>query len=147
MKATRLTSVVYRGIFLSLSQYECPKNKFKLFRTRFVKRPQTKLENTFLANLDTFNSTSLPVEGSSVPRKYIYTSMPQKTLGTSQIILEKYILICLCIYLFFLFFFTINNEHIHKSFFKEFVLAFTIQFTFLEIMEALILVEHLSTAG
>ena len=46
---------------------------------------------------------------------------------------------------FWVFFFTINNEHI--SVFKEFVFGFTIPFTFSEILKALALVEHLSMAG
>ena len=44
-------------------------------------------------------------------------------------------------------FYTINNDHIHKGFFKEFLFAFTIPFTFLEIIKVLVLVEYLSATG
>ena len=40
-----------------------------------------------------------------------------------------------------LFFFTINNEHIHLSVFLVFVFAFTISFAFSRIMKALVLQE------
>ena len=72
--------------------------------------------------------------------------MPKKTLGTTVLTLEEYIFICSCIYDFLLFF-TVNNNHIHKCFFKEFVFAFTIPCTFSEIMKDLLLVEHLLAAG
>ena len=62
-------------------------------------------------------------------------------MGASGSSLEKYIFICSCSYDFFVVFFTINNEHIHKSFFKDFALVFTIPFSFLQ------LVENLSTTG
>ena len=45
-----------------------------------------------------------------------------------------------------LFLFTINNECIQKRFSKS-LFAFTIPFTFSEIMKALVLVEDLSTTG
>ena len=41
-----------------------------------------------------------------------------------------------------LIFFTINNEHIQKCFFKEFAVVFTIPITFSEIIKARLLVDH-----
>ena len=69
--------------------------------------------------------------------------MPKKTLSTKLLTLEKYVFVCSYIYHFLLFFFTVNNEHIQKDFLKYFVLAFNIPFTFLKIMKALVLVEHI----
>ena len=69
-------------------------------------------------------------EGSSVPLKCtvaIYTNMPKKTL-------EKCIFIC-TLFMIFFFFFTVNNEHIHKCFPKS-LWAFTITFTFSKIIKS-----------
>lgn len=43
--------------------------------------------------------------------------------------------------------FSIDNEHIYKDFVKRLGLLYTIPFTFLDIMKALVLVEDLSTTG
>ena len=69
--------------------------------------------------------------------------MPQQIVGTILLIHEKHIFICSCIYPFLFFFFTINNEHNQKCFFKKFVLTVSI----LKIMKAFVLVEQLSTTG
>ena len=123
MKATGLTNVVPRHTFVSFNQYGCPKIEPKSFGARFVKRPQTRLGSAFKADLDTLNSKTFTDksphqgEGSSVPLKYtvaIYTGMSKKNSGYDTVTLEKYIFICSCIY-YFLFFFPINNEYIHKS--------------------------------
>ena len=58
-----------------------------------------------------------------------------------MLIFEKYIFICWCIYHFLLFFFIINNCQqwaYSEVFFKEFVFAITILFTFSVIMKALV---------
>ena len=47
--------------------------------------------------------------------------------------------------LFIVIFFPVDNEHLHNSFLSLF--AFTISFTFSEIMKAHVLVEHLSTTS
>ena len=69
------------------------------------------------------------------------TGMPEKILGTSVLTLEKYDFICSCFYGFFFFNFTINNEHIHEYFSKS-LFAFTIPYTFSEIMKALVFIEN-----
>ena len=43
--------------------------------------------------------------------------------------------------------FSIDNEHIYNDFVKSLGLLYTIPFTFLDIMKALVLVEDLSTTG
>ena len=78
-----------------------------------------------------------------VHSSYIY-QYAQKALSATLLILEEYIFIYSCIYDFCCFFY-VNNEHIHKCFSKS-LFAFIIQFTFSEIMETLLLVEHSSTA-
>ena len=47
MKATGLSTVVPRCIFVPLNQYGCPKIESKVFRARHVKRPATRLGNAF----------------------------------------------------------------------------------------------------
>ena len=49
---------------------------------------------------------------------YWYT---QKALGTTLLTLKKYLLIYLC---FFVVFFTVNNQHIHKCFSKSLYLIY-----------------------
>ena len=128
MKATGLTSAVPRRIFVPLNQDVCPNIESKCFRARFVTRPWTRLGNEFEANLDTLNSKTFSDkapnygEGSSVPLKCIvatYTRMSKRTLCTTLLTLEKYVVICSCIYDFLFFLFTISNGHIQKCFFSK----------------------------
>ena len=72
---------------------------------------------------------------------YWYT---QKTLGTTLLTLKKYFFICSFIYVFSLFF-LLSIISIFTSVFQR--VWFIIPFTFLEIMNALLLVEYLLTAG
>ena len=74
---------------------------------------------------------------------YWYT---QKTLGTTLLTLKKYFFICSFIYVFSLFF-LLSIISLFTSVFQRVCVWFIIPFTFLEIMNALLLVEYLLTAG
>ena len=133
MKATGLTRVVPRRFIVPLNQRGCPKIESKCFKSRFVKRRYTMLGKAFSANLFSLNSKNFTdkvpnhAECSSAPLKYTvarYTSM------------FKELWICSCIY-HFCRFSSLSVISIRRSVFKEFLSAFTIPFTFPEIMKYL----------
>ena len=72
--------------------------------------------------------------------------MPKKALSTTLLTLEKYIFVA-HVFIIFCCFSSLSIMSIFRSVFKEFVFAFTIPFTFREIMKTLVLVEHLSTTS
>ena len=86
-------------------------------------------------------------KGSLVPVKYtvdMNTGMPEKILGASVLTLEKYDFICSCFYGFFFFFFFLISLSIMSIFTSIFqsLFAFTIPYTFSEIMKALVFIEN-----
>ena len=93
------TSVAPRRIFVLLNRYGRPNNEPKFFRTRLVKRPQTRLESAFLANLETLNSTKFSESVRnhsgvpSVPLKYtihICTVCPKKLWVRFKILISNF---------------------------------------------------------
>ena len=71
----------YPDIFVPLNLHGPPNIAPKIFGARFIKRPYTRLESAFYANLDTMNFKEFPNRGPLKHTVDINTGMPKKTLG------------------------------------------------------------------
>ena len=144
MKATGLTSFVLRRIFVPSNQYGCSKIESKCFRARFIKIPQTRLGNSFQANLDTFNSKNFTGDAPTMGRTLQYHISTMQLyepvcpdLSTTLLTPDKYIFICSCIYHFLLFSSTVNNDYIRKCFLRNFCLLLLFHLLFQELWKLL----------